>query len=406
MCNGDRDVDLRIRVEDRQGDGTDPSPHVEVDVPGLESGAGEVRADRPRGRTREATEAVRPSLPEGGVGDGGGEARGEAFDTGDALIREAVRIILKEGEKAAPRGLAVRELTRPVVLTLKDVHRPFLASPVRRPNYRFGLAEACWILSGSDDAQLIAKFNKNMLNYSDDGKTMWGAYGPRLMGQLPHVLATLKRDPDSRQAIALSWRPQVAGFGETSHFDESLHEAGIVDLDYGSHLPEWDGASWLSKDIPCTISWHFMIRSGRLSLTVFMRSNDVWLGLPYDLLSFTTVQRVVASYLGVEPGPYHHVVSNLHLYEPQFEDAERLMQEVSGNPNDLKRFVLPSFDRIFHFAPTGVTHIKRIFKEILDGKCPYGNDQLKPFRAAIDRDPSLWDGWQPLMRSNGWRVRD
>ena len=55
----------------------------------------------------------------------------------------------------------------------------------------FALAELAWILSGSNDAQLIAKWNKAMLAYSDDGKTMSGAYGYRLGSQIDSCIAKL-----------------------------------------------------------------------------------------------------------------------------------------------------------------------------------------------------------------------
>lgn len=239
------------------------------------------------------------------------------------------------GMRAAPRGKAVLEMRRPTVLVLKDVHQPFVLSHGREANYRFGLVEAMWMLSGSESTKTFVGVNPRMLEFSDDGKTLWGAYGPRIIGQLDHVLSTLRRDPDSRQAVITTWRPQVRSV-DAEHqatVRETLAGAGLVDTgrnDYADDedgTPPWDGSSWRSKDVPCTVAWHFQIRDGRLNLSVFMRSNDVWLGLPYDILSFTTVQRVVASALGVEAGEYVHIADNLHLYEEHFEAAKTVLDE-------------------------------------------------------------------------------
>lgn len=313
------------------------------------------------------------------------------------MWRYAVKMCLGMGVKRAPRGIPVYEIPYPVTLTLENVHRPFLMSKVRRANYRFGLAEAAWILAGSEDAQLIGSFNKVMLNFSDDGRTLWGAYGPRLMGQLGHVIETLKRDPHSRQAVVTTWRPQVP---PTTFYDpESFDASGVCTtvnehnrLSDKPHL--WDGASHRSKDIPCTVAWHFQLRDDVLDLTVFMRSHDVWLGMPYDVLSFTTVQRVVASVLGVEPGRYNHVLSNLHLYESNEEAARQV-----ANKCDLVMPGIPSFGQVFRAY--GPNAIKRVFQDVLEGKDTYGNPCMQPFYGAIRREPDRWQLWRPLMASNG-----
>lgn len=278
--------------------------------------------------------------------------------------------------------------------------RPFLVSPARKPNYRFGLAEACWILAGSDDARLIGSFNKQMLRFSDDGKHMWGAYGPRLMGQLAHTVETLKRDPDSRQAVVTTWRPQVGPVDLTERDDnlESSYNAmvgaGICD-GWDTKPPEWDGSSWRSKDIPCTVAWHFQVRYDQLHLTVFMRSNDVWLGLPYDLLSFTTVQRVVASMLGIEPGSYNHVASNLHLYDSNEEQAWGVVSEKLI----VFPWCLPSLRD--HFYGCTSDKVQKVFQTVFDD----GNDfaeyfsGLQPFVAAVKKEPYRSDVYLKLQKA-------
>jgi len=318
------------------------------------------------------------------------------------MWRYALSLCLLHGVESAPRGNLVYEVPWPVTLQLTDVHKPFILDPIRRVNYRFGFAEAAWILAGSDDVKVISDYNKVMAQFSDDGKVLWGAYGPRLMGQINHVVATLQRDPDSRQAIVTTWRPQVGPFNGYPHPHEgqddypTLKSAGVVSSN-DPQQPEWDGNSWRSKDIPCTVAWHFTIRNGKLNLTVFMRSHDVWLGMPYDVLSFTTVQRVVASMLELEPGVYNHVLSNLHLYGTNFDDADAIYSRRINIPEVLVP-ELPSFKSIFHADTT--RRLKNVWQMILTGDCPYGNDGLKPFIGAINRDRHLWPEYDRLMKAN------
>ena len=263
------------------------------------------------------------------------------------------------------------EVPYPVVLTLTDPCRPFIASPARRPFYRFGLIEACWILSGSDDLMSVASVNPHYREFSDDGRVLWGAYGPRLIAQLDHVLSSIRRDPDTRQAVVTTWRPMVHP-GNEELVERSFHRVLGTDI-----RPEWDGSSWRSKDVPCTVAWHFQLRDGKLDLTVFMRSNDVWLGLIYDVLSFTTVQRVVASALGATPGAYNHIASNLHLYVTDLDAAQSVLNERPGSAPRMT-------DMGDSFAERSASMIARVFRHTLDDQNVSLNDKgLRPFIAAV-----------------------
>lgn len=269
-------------------------------------------------------------------------------EDGDQFCRAALAAVLRDGTHASPRGKGVRELTVPTVITLLNPARPLMTTVERKANYRFGMAEACWIASGADDLEPLEDRNKRMREFSDDRRTLWGAYGPRVMGQLPHVIGSLKRDPDSRQAVLMTWRPQVGPVysGGQPGYKREFRAAGLVDV--GESGPEWRECSWRSKDTPCTVAWHFQLRNNRLNLTVFMRSNDAWLGTTYDVLSFTTVQRCVAAILGVEVGEYHHVPSNLHLYDEHIESAERVLVASPDRESPL----LPAFEF------TGLEHMR------------------------------------------------
>lgn len=296
-------------------------------------------------------------------------------DDGDQLCRLALAAVLRDGQHASPRGKPVIELVEPIVLVLADPTKPFLMSPARRANYRFGMAEACWICSGSDSVEEIAKYNSRMREFSDDGRALWGAYGPRVVGQLAHVVSTLKRDPDSRQAVITTWRPQVGSVDcLTGGYVKELYHGGLVHADESG--VQWDGASWRSKDIPCTVAWHFMIRGGRLNLTVFMRSNDAWLGTPYDIFSFTTVQRAVASILEVGVGTYHHVPSNLHLYEENVADAQGLLLSPP-----VPSAQLPDFNF------TDIDDMVMAFSLALSGESTPGNPGIDAYTAVIHRLP-------------------
>lgn len=93
-------------------------------------------------------------------------------------------------------------------------------------------------------------------------------------------------------------------------------------------LPEhsFDG----NKDFPCTIAGNFHIRNSKLNLTIVMRSNDLVLGLVYDMPWFVSlIDRMVAELKPVYPdlmgGSYTHIAHSLHIYERDLEKVKRML---------------------------------------------------------------------------------
>ncbi len=198
------------------------------------------------------------------------------------LWRQALSALTSHGECTSPRGQGVREL-RGVTLTLTDPRYNILTTRERKLNYHFLVAEWLWMRFGHRDVATIAAFNRQLVNYSDDGLTFFGAYGPRIVSQLDAIVTKLTEDPDSRQAVLEIWRPEAL--------------------------------TAKTLDVPCTLTWQFFIRNGKLEMHANMRSNDIWLGFPYDIFNFTQIQHELASRLGVKLGNYVHHVGSLHLYD-------------------------------------------------------------------------------------------
>ena len=164
---------------------------------------------------------------------------------------DLLRRTLADGRLIATRGKNVME--RDHVTVSLNMSYPVLTVPARKPNYRFMIAEAEWILRGSNLVADLTPYNARMASFSDDGETLAGAYGLRFVAQLQHVVEKLREDPNTRQATMTTWVPNP----------------------------------YPSKDTPCTVALDFKIREGRLNAHVFMRSSDIWLGLPYDAFAFS-----------------------------------------------------------------------------------------------------------------------
>lgn len=165
----------------------------------------------------------------------------------------------------------------------------------RKVNLRLAAVEALSLVAGVSRPHLVrhaAPSYTSVLVSGDDEEDMdYGAYGPRIHGQLEPVLAQLRGAPETRQAVVQIWRPR--------------------DLTH-------------TGDKPCTLSLQFLLRDDMLHMVSTMRSQDVWLGLAYDLFMFTQLQRTLANRLDVATGSVTHHVGSLHAYRRDFEKIEEL----------------------------------------------------------------------------------
>ena len=222
----------------------------------------------------------------------------------NAAYRGLANYIIQDGLMAGPRGLQTREVLGVSFRVQNPMHN-ILHHPDRDLNYKFMVAEFLWILFGYDDTKTIGKYNQRIVEFSDDGVKMWGAYGPRLNVTLPYAISKLKDDRKTRQAVSLIW--------ETP----------------------WKP----TKDVMCTLTVQFLLRNDCLNVIVNMRSSDIYLGLPYDFYVFSQIQNLMSHYLGCLPGFLQFNLGSSHMYD---RDKDKLGQMLSSL-NEISVFGSDSF---------------------------------------------------------------
>jgi thymidylate synthase len=189
----------------------------------------------------------------------------------------------------------------------------FARQPVISP--AFALVEAIWIISGRNDSAVLNFLNQDLHKYAGQGPTFYGAYGHRLrhqhgFDQIEAAYQSLVANPTSRQVVLQIW-------------------------DAKTDLPN-DKGKPRSPDIPCNTQSFLRIQNGKLHWLQTMRSNDIFRGLPYNFVQFTTLHEVMAGWLGLELGSYTHIVSCLHYYHEDRCDLEKLkFAECIPNPDSL-----------------------------------------------------------------------
>lgn len=190
------------------------------------------------------------------------------------------------------RGGMTREILH-CCYSIADPRQRWVVARQPAINLPFAIAEIIWIMSGRNDSAFLAYWNSQLTKYAGAGPTYHGAYGYRLrhefgIDQLERAYYALRHNPDSRQVVLQIWNPNL-------------------------DLPNVDGGA-ASPDIPCNIQSILKIRDQKLEWVQILRSNDLFRGVPYNFVQFTTIQEIMAGWLGVELGSYCHFSDSLHFY--------------------------------------------------------------------------------------------
>lgn len=216
----------------------------------------------------------------------------------DDLLRRVISKLLDSKNRINPTRGKAMELNG-VLLQIKNP-RARLSRTEKKGKLFSCLGELLWYLAKTKDVEFISYYVSRYREESDDGRTVYGGYGPRLFNmkgndQVANVLALLKKNPYSRRGVI------------------QVFDAADIARKH--------------KEIPCTCALQFMIRQGRLYMLTSMRSNDAYIGLPHDVFAFTMLQEIMARSLGVELGTYKHAVGSLHLYERDVKSARKFLDE-------------------------------------------------------------------------------
>jgi thymidylate synthase len=195
---------------------------------------------------------------------------------------------VEQDSRAGP----TRELLH-VVLRIENPQQRWIFSRQPALNPAFAIAEAFWVVLGRNDEALPVFFNPSFREFSGPGPTYLGAYGYRLRNafgfdQLNRARSALIADSNSRQIVLQIWNSQA-------------------------DLPHEDGSA-TRGDIPCNLFGMLKVRGGKLHWTQVLRSNDLFRGVPHNIVQFTVLQEIVAGWLGVGMGPYTHLSDSLHIY--------------------------------------------------------------------------------------------
>lgn len=253
-----------------------------------------------------------------------------------AIINETVQLIHEDHAKLAQvrnerTGELCHTFTQGISFSFDMTDR--LAMPILRKFYPgTAAAEAAWFIRGEQDATWIKKHCPIWDDFTEaDGKTIKAAYGYRWRkhfgrDQLMDLVLALVRNPSDRRTVLCAWDPG----------DDGLMHHG-------------------TKNVPCPFAMSFYIVNGKLMMSYYIRSSDLYVGLPYDVLCtdlvcdaiIQEIRTTAMRYLvdkreaacipqadldrfvmlsNLQPGSMTVTLGNPHLYDNHVEFAQQALE--------------------------------------------------------------------------------
>ena len=223
----------------------------------------------------------------------------------NADYRDLLLELLFDGvtETNARTGVEIKALAGTRTLTFDLVSQTVPIPANRRYFPRVAAAELAWQLQGTKDPSFIMQYAPKMWEKFVEGGEIKAAYGYRWLkhfgrDQIAMAIKALTNDPSNRQVFVSAWDPMTDGLGQPG-----------------------------PKNIPCPVGFTLSILGNRLNCSVFVRSSDVFVGLPYDIMCYALLVDAMALPLGVMPGKLSMSLAHAHLYKPHWEAADLCAQE-------------------------------------------------------------------------------
>ncbi|MDD2960612.1 MAG: thymidylate synthase [Muribaculaceae bacterium] len=170
--------------------------------------------------------------------------------------------------------------------------------------------ELLWFLKGDTNVKYLQENGVRIWNeWADENGDLgpvygsqwrsWQDYNGGFIDQISEVIDTIKNNPDSRRIIVSAW-----------------NVAAIPSM----KLP------------PCHALFQFYVADGRLSLQLYQRSADIFLGVPFNIASYSLLLMMMAQVTGLKAGDFVHTLGDAHIYTNHFEQVK---EQLSREPRKL-----------------------------------------------------------------------
>jgi len=219
-----------------------------------------------------------------------------------------------------------------------DLAQGFPAVTTKKLHLKSIIHELLWFLRGDTNIRYL---NEHGVSIWDEWATDEGDLGPvygaqwrnwiapdgRRIDQIAQLLQDLRERPDSRRHIVSAWNPAL--------------------LPDETRSPRENAARGLQALPPCHTMFQFHVADGRLSCQLYQRSADVFLGVPFNIASYSLLTMMIAQVAGLQPGDFVHTFGDVHIY---LNHLDQVQTQLAREPYPLPRMEInPDVRDLFAF---------------------------------------------------------
>ena len=206
-----------------------------------------------------------------------------------------------------------------------DLSQGFPLLTTKKVHLKSIIHELLWFLNGDTNVKYLQDHGVRIWNEwaGPDGSLghiygyqwrSWPDYDGGFIDQIQRAVDDIRNNPDSRRILVSAWN--------------------VADLDR-MNLP------------PCHILFQFYVADGKLSLQLYQRSADSFLGVPFNIASYALLTMMMAQVCGLQPGDFIHTFGDLHIY---LNHLDQVQEQLSREPRSLpKMHINPDVKSIFDF---------------------------------------------------------
>ena len=216
-----------------------------------------------------------------------------------------------------------------------DLREGFPMVTTKKLHLKSIIYELLWFLKGDTNIKYLKENGVNIWNsWADPEGNLGPVYGFQWrnwnndgIDQISNLISDLKNNPSSRRHLISAWNPSV-----------------LPDTSKSFEVNVANGKAALP---PCHAFFQFHVNNGKLSCQLYQRSADVFLGVPFNIASYSLLTLMIAQVCDLEPGDFIHTFGDAHIYTNHFE---QMNLQLSREPKKLPTIKInTSIKDIFDF---------------------------------------------------------
>ena len=217
-----------------------------------------------------------------------------------------------------------------------DLSKGFPMVTTKKLHLKSIIYELLWFLKGDTNISYLKENGVRIWNEWADEKGdlgpiygfQWRNWNNDGIDQIKGVINSLKTNPDSRRLLVTAWNPSVLPDNNYS-FSENIQNGKAA-------LP------------PCHAFFQFYVSNSKLSCQLYQRSADVFLGVPFNIASYSLLTMMIAQVCKLEVGEFIHTFGDVHIYSNHLDQVEI---QLKRKPKKLPRIKInPDIDDVFNFT--------------------------------------------------------